>query len=136
MKKEVIGKYVAVLGVVLFWAPLWGVVESYLVLSPSFQEISLFSNNQPEISQEELSSASLSFLIGTFLFLVALCLLTFSVVGLHYRAKWLYWVLVIYSTMLIFVFPIGTFIGIAVLATLVFSRRKFGQNEDALQQNF
>jgi hypothetical protein len=126
VKTEIIGKYVAILGVIIFWAPLWGIVDSYLIMSSSFQEITLFGANEPKISQEKMSSAAFSTVIGFFLVLVALCLLIFSVVGLNYRAKWVYWALIIYSTLLLFIFPVGTLLGIIVLVTLVFSRKKFG----------
>ena len=130
MGKEIIGKYVAVFGLLLFWAPLWGIVDSYLIMSSSFQEITLFGDNKPEISQEEMSSAALSTIVGLFLSSVAICLLTFSVVGLNYRAKWLFWVLIIYSTLLLFTFPVGTFVGIVVLLSLLLSRKKFGLSGD------
>ena len=126
MKTEIIGKYVAILGVIIFWAPLWGIVDSYLIMSSSFQEITLFGANEPKISQEKMSSAAFSTVIGFFLVLVALCLLILSVVGLNYRAKWVYWALIIYSTLLLFILPVGTLLGIIVLVTLAFSRKKFG----------
>jgi glucan phosphoethanolaminetransferase (alkaline phosphatase superfamily) len=126
MNKGIIGKYVAVVGLMLFWAPLWGIVDTYLIMTSSFQEITLFGPNEPKISQEEMSSAALSIAIGFILFLVALCLLTFLVVGLNYRTKWLFWTLIIYSTLLLFMFPIGTLFGIIVLVALVLSRKKFG----------
>jgi hypothetical protein len=126
VKTEIIGKYVAILGVIIFWAPLWGIVDSYLIMSSSFQEITLFGANEPKISQEKMSSAAFSTVIGFFLVLVALCLLILSVVGLNYRAKWVYWALIIYSTLLLFIFPVGTLLGIIVLVTLAFSRKKFG----------
>ena len=126
MSKEIIGKYVAIFGLLLFWAPLWGIIDSYLIMSSSFQEITLFGDNKPEISQEEMSSAALSTFVGLFLSSVAICLLTFSVVGLNYRARWLFWVLIIYSALLLFIFPVGTFVGIVVLVSLLLSRKKFG----------
>jgi len=126
VSKEIIGKYVAIFGLLLFWAPLWGIIDSYLIMSSSFQEITLFGDNKPEISQEEMSSAALSTFVGLFLSSVAICLLTFSVVGLNYRARWLFWVLIIYSALLLFIFPVGTFVGIVVLVSLLLSRKKFG----------
>lgn len=130
MKTEIIGKYVAILGVIIFWAPLWGIVDSYLIMSSSFQEITLFGANEPKVSQEKMSSAAFSTVIGFFLVLVALCLLIFSVVGLNYRAKWVYWALTMYSTLLLFIFPVGTLLGIIVLVTLAFSRKKFGLGDN------
>jgi hypothetical protein len=130
MNKETIGKYVAVLGLLLFWAPLWGIIDSYLIMSSSFQEITLFGNNEPKISQEEMSSTALSTVTGFILFLVALCFLTFSVVGLNYRTEWLFWALIIYSTLLLFMFPVGTVLGVTVLAALVLNRKKFGLDGD------
>jgi hypothetical protein len=130
VKTEIIGKYVAILGVIIFWAPLWGIVDSYLIMSSSFQEITLFGANEPKVSQEKMSSAAFSTVIGFFLVLVALCLLIFSVVGLNYRAKWVYWALTMYSTLLLFIFPVGTLLGIIVLVTLAFSRKKFGLGDN------
>ncbi|MGQ8367208.1 hypothetical protein [Glaciecola sp. 1036] len=126
MNKETVGKYVAIIGLLLFWAPLWGIIDSYLNMSSSFQEITLFGANEPKTSQQEMSSAVLSTVIGFFLFLVALCLLTFSVVGLNYRTKWFFWALIIYSTLLLLAFPFGTVVGIIVLVVLFISRKKFG----------
>jgi len=130
VSKEIIGKYVAVFGLLLFWAPLWGIVDSYLIMSSSFDEITLFGDNKAEISQEEMSSAAMSTVVGLFLSLVAICLLTFSVVGLNYRTRWLFWMLIIYSALLLFIFPVGTFVGIVVLVSLVLSRKKFGFSGD------
>jgi len=99
-------------------------------MSSSFQEITLFGTNEPEISQKEMSSAALSTVIGFFLLLVALILLTVSVVGLNYRTKWLFWTLIIYSTLLLFMVPVGTLLGIIVLIMLVINRREFGLGDN------
>ncbi|MCG7544692.1 hypothetical protein MHM93_10920 [Pseudoalteromonas sp. MM17-2] len=126
MNKEVIGKYLAIFGLMLFWAPLWGVIDSYLIMSSSFQEITLFGANEPKTSQEEMSAAALSTVIGILLFLFAICLLTFTVVGLNYRAKWFFWALIVHSMLLLLLFPLGTVLGIIVLAALVMGRKRFG----------
>jgi len=126
LKKEIIGKYVAISGLLLFFAPLWGVADLYFIMASSFQEITLFGTNAPEIAPDEMSSAAMSTAIGLLLCMVGLILLAVSVVGLNYRTSWLFWTLVIYSTLLLFIIPIGTLFGLIVLTVLVLNRKKFG----------
>lgn len=130
MKKEIIGKYIAILGLLLFWAPLLGLADSYLIMSSSFQEITLFGTNEPKIPREQMSSAALTTVIGFLLSIVALTLLAVSVVGLNYRTKWLFWALTVYSTLLLFMVPVGTLFGSIVLVLLVLSRKKFGLGDN------
>jgi hypothetical protein len=130
LKKEIIGKYVTILGLLLFWAPLWGVADSYFIMSSSFQEITLFGTNDTKIPRDELSSAAFSTAIGFLLCLVGLILLAVSVVGLNYRTSWVFWALAIYSTLLLFMIPIGTLFGLIGLVLLVLNRKKFGLVND------
>ncbi len=130
MHKEILGKYVAILGAILFLSPLWGIADTYFIMSSTFQEITLFGTNEPKMPKEEMSSAALSTVLGFFLFLVSICLLAISVVGLSYRSKWLFWTLTIYSTVLLLVFPVGTLFGIMVLSALFLSRKKFGLGDN------
>jgi hypothetical protein len=130
MKKEMIGKYIAILGLLLFWAPLWGLADTYFIMSSSFQEITLFGANDTKIPRDEMSSAALSTALGFLLCLVALILLAVSVVGLNYRTSWLFWALVVYSILLLFMKPIGTLFGLIVLVLLVLNRKKFGLVND------
>lgn len=129
MKKEIIGKYIAILGLLLFWAPLWGIADSYFIMASSFGEITLYGTNDPKIPQDEISSAAMFTAIGFLLCMVGLILLAVSVVGLNYRTSWLFWMLVLYSTLLLFMIPIGTLFGLiggGGLIVLVFNRKKFG----------
>ena len=126
MKKEIIGKYVAILGLLLFWAPLWGIADSYFTMASSFQEITLFGTNDPKIAPEEMTSAAMFTAIGALLSMVGLILLAIAVVGLNYRKSWFFWALIIYSILLLIIIPIGTFFGLMVLTVLVLNRKKFG----------
>ena len=85
MKKEIIGKYVAILGLLLFWAPLWGIADSYFTMASSFQEITLFGTNAPKIAPVEMSSAAMFTAIGALLSVVGVILLAIAVMGLNYR---------------------------------------------------
>tara|TARA_B110000046_G_C12702626_1_gene277216 strand:- start:111 stop:509 length:399 start_codon:yes stop_codon:yes gene_type:complete len=126
VKKEIIGKYVAILGLLLFWAPLWGIADSYFTMASSFQEITLFGTNDPKIAPEEMTSAAMFTAIGALLSMVGLILLAIAVVGLNYRKSWFFWALIIYSILLLIIIPIGTFFGLMVLTVLVLNRKKFG----------
>lgn len=126
MKKETIGKYIAILGLLLFWSPLWGIADSYFTMASSFQEITLFGTNEPKIAPEEMSSAAMFTAIGILLSMVGLILLATAVVGLNYRKSWFFWALVIYSTLLLIIVPIGTLFGLMMLTALVLNRKKFG----------
>lgn len=126
MKKEIIGKYVAILGLLLFLAPLWGISDSYFTMASSFQEITLFGTNDPKIAPEEMTSAAMFTAFGALLSMVGLILLAIAVVGLNYRKSWFFWALIIYSILLLIIIPIGTFFGLMVLTVLVLNRKKFG----------
>ncbi|NVJ64823.1 MAG: hypothetical protein HWD84_11440 [Flavobacteriaceae bacterium] len=128
MKKETIGKYVAILGVILFWAPLWGLIETVILMATSFNEITLFGPNDPKVPHDELRAATINIIQATLLTLVALILLAVSVTVLNYRTGWLFWVLIFYSTILLLVFPIGTVPGIISLVLLIINRNKFAIN--------
>jgi hypothetical protein len=99
-------------------------------MSSSFQEITLFGTNDTKIPRDELSSAAFSTAIGFLLCLVGLILLAVSVVGLNYRTSWVFWALAIYSTLLLFMIPIGTLFGLIGLVLLVLNRKKFGLVND------
>jgi len=127
LKKEIIGKYVTILGLLLFWAPLWGGADTYFVMSSSFQEITLFETNDPTIAPGALSSAAMTTAIGFLLCMLGLILLAISVIGLNYRTGSLFQTLIIYSTLLLFMIPIGTLLGLIGLTVLVLNRKNLDQ---------
>ena len=101
MSKEVIGKYIAILGLFLFWAFPLGVADAFYPMYSSFQDISLFGTNEPKINPEEISMLE-SMVVGFGIFMLGLMFLLVSVIGLNYRTNWLFRTLLIYSILLLF----------------------------------
>ena len=127
MSKEVIGKYIAILGLFLFWAFPLGVADAFYPMYSSFQDISLFGTNEPKINPEEISMLK-SIVVGFGIFILGLMFLLISVIGLNYRTNWLFWTLLTYSILLLFLIPIGTFLGLTGLIMLSLNRKKFGSD--------
>lgn len=125
MSKEVIGKYITILGLLLFWALPLGMVDAIFPIYSSFQDISLFSTNEPKITPEEMSMLK-PIVVGFGLFMLGIMFLLISVTVLKYRTSWLFWTLIFYSFLLLFIIPIGTLFAFIGLITLGLNRKKFG----------
>ena len=131
MKNEILGKYFAILGLILFWGPLWGIADSYFIMDSSFQEITLFGVNETKISREEMSLAAKYSAIGFLLFVLAIVLLAVSIMVLNYRKYWVFRLLIVYSILLIILLPLLTLlggVGIVGLTLLILNRNKFSES--------
>ncbi|QYY35715.1 hypothetical protein [Ruficoccus sp. ZRK36] len=48
-----------------------------------------------------------------------------SLFGQKYRAKWFFWFLIVYSTLMLTAIPVGTLLGIGLLIFLIVKRKEF-----------
>ncbi len=126
MNKKVVGKYVAICGVVLLLALPWGVANTFYEFYNLFQEISLTGTGDPKLMAGGLSSALVSTVLGLVLCLPGLVFLLVAITALSYRPNWLFWVTLISSILLLFMLPIGTILGLVGLIIIFFKRKSFG----------
>ncbi|WP_423186692.1 hypothetical protein ACO1PK_00285 [Alishewanella sp. d11] len=129
MKKEVIGKYIAIVAVLLSLVLPIGLATTAFSMYSEYQSISLFEPKETQVSADERRKGSILTLFGVGLIIPSIALLIISIAALHYRARWIVWFSVIISGFAIFVFPIGTILGAALLITLFLTRKKFVSNE-------
>lgn len=126
MNRTVVGKYVAVFGVVLLLALPWGVANTFSAFYALFQEVSLTGTGDPKLMAGGLSSALITTALGLVLFVPGLVLLLVAITVLSYRPNWLFWVTLISSILLLFMIPIGSILGLVGLIVIVVKRKSFG----------
>jgi hypothetical protein len=125
MKKEVVGKYIAILGFLFLLALPWAVANTVYSMYSAFAQITLFGTGD---SKAEITSSWVSTAIGLILFVPGFFLLLVSVIALNYRKNWVFWAMLISSILLLIIFPIGTLLGLVGLTVLFLERKSFGSN--------
>jgi hypothetical protein len=128
LKKQDVGKYIAIVGVLLLFTLPLGVVSTFYSIFLLFNEVQINGTGDPKLMAGGLSSALVSTVQGLILCVPGLFLLLISITALRYRPKWAYWVTVVYSILLLFMFPIGSILGIAGLITIILKRHSFGSD--------
>ena len=126
MNKKVVGKYVAVFGVVLLLALPWGVANTFYSFYTLFQDVSLTGTGDPKLMAVGLSSALVTTVLGLVLCVPGLALLLVAITVLSYRPNWLFWVTLMSSILLLFMIPIGSILGLVGLIVIVLKRKSFG----------
>nr|WP_136250603.1 hypothetical protein [Ningiella ruwaisensis] len=126
MNEKIVGKYVAVFGVVFLLALPWGVTNTFYVFYILFHEASLTGTGDPKLVAGGLSSALITTVLSLVLCVPGLLLLLISITVFRYRPNWLYWVTLISSLLLLLMIPIGSILGLVVLITVVLKRKSFG----------
>ncbi len=118
---KVTGREIAILGLLLFYGPFFGVAGVIAILVSSFRNIS--GNVTVDIRvADSIWMIALGFfvgLVGVFLMLVAL-------LQKHNREPWFFWCTVSASVLwCTLLFPIGCFVGALILGIFLFRRKEF-----------
>lgn len=95
MKKEVIGKYIAILGALLLLALLWSIANTFYSFYSLFQEISLTGIADPKLMAGHISSTLISTVLGLVICFPGMLLLVISVTALNYRPKWVFYLILV-----------------------------------------
>jgi hypothetical protein len=130
-RKEV-GKYLAILGAFALIALPWGVMNSVLSFYELFNEVTLHGTGDPKVMAGELSNILVTIILGLSASVPGLILLLIAIAVMNYRPNWVYWLTVFHSTLLLFMIPIGSILGIAGLITIVLKRKSFGSVVDVI----
>lgn len=113
------GKKLAVTGVILQLGTLLGLIGYIIGMLSAFQKIGPEGVGDAEALANDISFALITTAIGLFIGLIGFVLMLIALFVFKYKAKWFLWLLSILSVLLIFRFPVGTIIGICLLAYLV-----------------
>lgn len=126
MKKHVVGKYIGIAGALLLLILPLGVFNTLYSVFLLLSEFPVNGTGDPKLMAGGLSAVLVTTIQGLILCVPGLLLLLISVTALRYRSKWVYWVIVMYSFLLLFMFPIGSLLGIIGLTTVILKRKSFG----------
>ncbi|MEE2026088.1 hypothetical protein [Alkalimonas mucilaginosa] len=129
MKNEKIGRYVAIVAVLLLLVLPIGLASTAFSMYSDFQAISLFETKETQVTSDERSIGSMLTILGVGLIVPGIALLIISIAGLRYRTRWIFWFSIMVSGFAIFIFPIGTFLTAALLTTLFLTRNKSSSAE-------
>ncbi|MGQ8363836.1 MotA/TolQ/ExbB proton channel family protein [Glaciecola sp. 1036] len=125
MNKQDIGKYVAILGVVFLLALPWGIANTFYAIYNLFQEITVAGTGDPKLMAAGLSSALVTTVLGLVMCFPGLVLLLIAITVCRYRPYWLFWITLTSSTLLVFMIPIGSILGLIGLIIIVLKRKHF-----------
>ena len=131
MKRETLGKAFAILGAVLLVSLPWGVINTMYSMYLLFQEVSISGTGDPKIMAGGISSALVSTIVGLILCVPGLLLLLVAIVFFKYRRIWVYRLTLVSSFLLIFMFPVGTILGLVGLMVTIAKRQSFDHNAQA-----
>ncbi|MFC3095128.1 hypothetical protein DRW07_16515 [Alteromonas sediminis] len=129
MKKEAIGKYVAITAVLLFLVLPVGLASTMFSMYSDFQAISLFETSEAPANANERSIGRTLTILGMGLTVPSIALLIVSVTALQYRPRWIFWFSVVVSSFVIFLFPIGTVLSVTLLVALFIIMNKPGSGK-------
>jgi biopolymer transport protein ExbB len=90
LKKQDVGKYIAIVGVLLLFTLPLGVVNTFYSIFLLFNEVQINGTGDPKLMAGGLSSALVSTVQGLILCVPGLFLLLISITALRYRPKWAY----------------------------------------------
>lgn len=109
------GKALALAGAFLQCGPLIGLIGTFVGMRRAFQTLGSSGIAQPSQVAAAIDTVLIVTAAGFVLGIIGLLLFLISHFSYRYRAPWVFNFLVIYGAVLLFAFPIGTIIGIALL---------------------
>ena len=124
-QKSIIGRVLAIVGVLLLYALPIGLISTIYEISQVFEFISLYGNGDPKIMKEGISQALVPTVLGLLFGIWGVPILCVAIWGCRYRRPWLYHVIKIYALFMLLVFPVGTVIGIVTLLVLRHGKARY-----------
>ena len=104
------GKFFAILGAILQVATLYGVSGTVFGMFQTFDSITDYGSSNSEVLPEGISSTLVTTQVCLIIGYIGFVFMLFALVGLHYRSKWYYWFMIIYSIASLCSFPVGTIV--------------------------
>ena len=119
------GKALAIAGVICLFGPIVGMLGAVVMMTLAFHSLGANGIADPHMLAANVGSILWVTVAGLVLLVIGIVLLVVSLFGLGYRAPWLFYFLVIDGALLLFNFPVGTIIGIALLIFCVMQKDEF-----------
>jgi len=121
-----IGRNLAVVGAVLQIAPFVGIAQT---IKGMVQAFSVMASNlppgDPSVVSTGIGNILVTTAIGFGLAIIGVLLLSIALIPLRYRAKWLFWFLIDIGILYLILFPLGTVIGVGMIAYACLHRPEF-----------
>ena len=124
---QVIGKKLAIIGLILQLGPYIGLLITAFGMLQTFSHKT--ATTDINILSSEISHVIIATLVGLIFGLLGIVMIFISLLRYRYRAEWFFWLLTIYGTLNLFVFPLGTIPGLALLIFCITNRKEFFRNE-------
>ena len=120
------GRNLAIAGVVCQVGPIIGLAGTVIGMMGAFDSIGKTPGmGDPTVISESVGHVLISTAIGLVVGFIGLILLTVSVTACRYRAEWFFWFLVVYGSVALLAFPVGTAFGIFFLVYCLTKRQEF-----------
>jgi multisubunit Na+/H+ antiporter MnhC subunit len=121
------GRTIALTGVFLQVATILSTIGTVLGMRHAFSILhaSPTGISDPRQLASAIGDVLIITAIGVGIGLIGLVLLCIALLGSRYRAEWFFWFLVLYGTLMVFTFPIGTLFGIFFLIYCLTRRHEF-----------
>ena len=120
------GRNLAIAGVVCQVGPIIGLAGTVIGMMGAFDSMGKTPGmGDPTLISESIGHVLISTAIGLVVGFIGLILLTVSVTACRYRAEWFFWFLVVYGSVALLAFPVGTAFGIFFLVYCLTKRQEF-----------
>lgn len=119
------GKILAITGAICQVGPVVGLLGTIFGMVRAFGVLSSSGTSDPRALSGTIATVLLMTMIGFIVGIVGVVLLCIALTASCYRAKWFFWFLMIYGTLLIFSYPYGTLFGIFFLVYSLMKRVEF-----------
>ena|SRR6266853_6153541 len=120
------GRRLALIGAFLQLGTPIGMVGTAIGMLHAFKTLESSSGTaDPQRLSANIGEVLIATAIGASLSFIGMVLICIALFASRYRAPWLFWFLVIYGGILLFVFPLGTVIGIIILIFCFIQRQEF-----------
>ena len=120
------GRNLAIAGVVFQVGPIIGLAGTVVGMMRAFDSMGKTTGmGDPTRLSEPIGHVLISTAIGFIVEFLGLILLTVSVTACRYRAEWFFWFLVVYGSVALLAFPVGTAFGIFFLVYCLTKKQEF-----------
>ena len=125
------GKMLAKVGAWMQMAPLIGVAATIIGTLRAFKGLRSAGINDPRALAGQIGEVLIYTWIGLCIGQVGLLLIGIALLTTGYRARWIFWLLMIYAALLLWSFPIGSAVSIALLYYGFTHRSEFFKSESS-----
>ncbi len=119
------GKWLAIIGSSFLLALPVGLIVTIISMVEGYNTIVAEGSGDPKLMAGIISTSLVTSIIGLIFTLPGALLLCISILVFKYRVKWVYYVSLLASILVLLMLPIGTIISLALLSILILKRSQF-----------